>query len=44
MESMKLGDPMDPSTQIPPMARADLVDEIHEQVQRSVMDGARLVC
>lgn len=35
---------MDADTQIPPMARLDLVDEIHEQVQRSVMDGARLVC
>jgi len=44
MKSMKLGDPMDPSTQIPPMARVDLVDEIHEQVQRSIADGARLIC
>jgi succinate-semialdehyde dehydrogenase/glutarate-semialdehyde dehydrogenase len=44
MKSMKLWNPMDADTQIPPMARLDLVDEIHEQVQRSVMDGARLVC
>jgi len=44
MASMKLGNPMDSSTQIPPMARPDLVDEIHEQVERSVSDGARLIC
>ncbi|MCD5374935.1 aldehyde dehydrogenase family protein [Candidatus Gracilibacteria bacterium] len=44
MKSMKIGDPMLAETQIPPMARTDLVDEIHEQVQRSVMQGARLVC
>lgn len=44
MGSMKLWDPMLANTQIPPMARADLVDEIHEQVQRSIADGARLIC
>ena len=44
MASMKLGDPMEATTQIPPMARLDLVDEIHEQVQRSVAQGARLIC
>lgn len=44
MASMKLGNPMEATTQIPPMARLDLVDEIHEQVQRSVTQGARLVC
>jgi len=44
MTSMKIGDPMDTSTQIPPMARLDLVDEIDEQVQRSIADWARLIC
>lgn len=44
MASMKLGDPMNPETQIPPMARTDLVDEIHEQVQKTISEGARLVC
>jgi len=44
MASMKMGDPMDPETQIPPMARLDLVDEIDEQVQRSISDWARLIC
>jgi len=44
MKSMKIWDPMLAETQIPPMARTDLVDEIHEQVQRSVMQWARLVC
>jgi len=44
MSSMKLGNPMDADTQIPPMARLDLVDEIDEQVQKSISDGARLIC
>lgn len=44
MQTMKIGDPMDVSTQIPPMARLDLVDEIDEQVQRSIAGGARLIC
>lgn len=44
MESMKLGNPMDADTQIPPMARLDLVAEINEQVQRSIEQGAKLVC
>jgi len=44
MSSMQLWDPMDSNTQIPPMARLDLVEEIDEQVQRSISDGAKLVC
>lgn len=44
MASMKLGDPMEASTQIPPMARIDLVDEIDTQVQKTLSEGARLVC
>jgi len=42
MATKKLGDPMDPSTDIGPMARVDLRDEIHDQVERSVAAGASL--
>lgn len=35
---------MDESTDIPPMSSKKLIHEIHEQVQRSISEGARLVC
>lgn len=38
-----LGDPFDDSTDIGPMARHDLRDELHEQVQKSVEKGAECV-
>jgi len=37
----KVGDPMDMTTDVGPMARADLRDELHEQVQQSIASGAR---
>ena len=37
------GDPLDRTTQVGPMARPDLVDEIERQVKQSVAAGARLV-
>ena len=43
MESYKIGDPLADDTQIGPLARADLVDELHEQVQASIKKGARLL-
>ncbi len=42
MSAMKIGDPMDHSTQIGPLARLDLLDTLHKQVQRSVEQGAKL--
>lgn len=36
------GDPFDPSTTIGPMARADLRDELHGQVERTLAAGATL--
>jgi len=42
-ELLKTGDPMDPETQVGPMARPDLVDEIERQVKGSIDEGARLV-
>ena len=42
-ESLKIGDPFDPDTKVGPMARPDLVDDIHAQVVKSVDMGARLI-
>jgi succinate-semialdehyde dehydrogenase/glutarate-semialdehyde dehydrogenase len=38
-----MGEPTDPATTLGPMARMDLRDELHSQVERSVEAGARLV-
>lgn len=38
-----MGDPADAKTTIGPMARPDLREGLHKQVERSVADGARLV-
>jgi succinate-semialdehyde dehydrogenase/glutarate-semialdehyde dehydrogenase len=38
-----IGDPLDESTQIGPLAKASFVDDIDSQVHRSVKMGARLV-
>lgn len=40
VESLKVGDPMDENTQIGPMARLDLRDNLHRQVIESVAHGA----
>jgi len=37
-----MGDPQSPSTTLGPMARTDLRDELHDQVERSVAAGATL--
>ena len=43
MSKAVMGDPRDPATTLGPMARIDLRDELHRQVERSVEGGARLV-
>lgn len=43
LEKAVMGDPHDESTTLGPMARIDLRDELHDQVERSIADGARLV-
>ncbi|MEW6367540.1 MAG: NAD-dependent succinate-semialdehyde dehydrogenase [Acidobacteriota bacterium] len=43
MAALKVGDPADRTTQIGPLARPDLVDDLHSQVERSVRAGARLL-
>jgi succinate-semialdehyde dehydrogenase len=37
------GDPLDPASTIGPMARADLRDELHAQVERTIEAGATLL-
>lgn len=47
MEKLKkyeMGDPADEKCNFGPMARADLRDELHKQVQASVKAGATLLC
>ncbi|MBI5278119.1 MAG: NAD-dependent succinate-semialdehyde dehydrogenase [Burkholderiales bacterium] len=41
MRAVRQGDPMDESTQVGPLARHDLRDTLHDQVQRSLQQGAR---
>ncbi|MEP0004780.1 MAG: NAD-dependent succinate-semialdehyde dehydrogenase [Balneola sp.] len=40
METKKVGDPFDEATDIGPMAREDLRDGLHDQVQKSIEAGA----
>jgi succinate-semialdehyde dehydrogenase/glutarate-semialdehyde dehydrogenase len=42
LQAAKVGDPRDPDTTVGPMARVDLRDELHSQVERSVAAGAKL--
>jgi succinate-semialdehyde dehydrogenase/glutarate-semialdehyde dehydrogenase len=44
MQRLRIGDPLDPSTQLGPLATATLAGELEAQVSRSVDMGARLVC
>ena len=41
--ALKIGDPLERDVAIGPMARANLRDELHSQVRRSVEQGARLL-
>jgi succinate-semialdehyde dehydrogenase / glutarate-semialdehyde dehydrogenase len=43
MEAQQMGDPMAEGTMVGPLARRDLREELHEQVQRSVRQGARIL-
>ncbi|MCB9231964.1 MAG: NAD-dependent succinate-semialdehyde dehydrogenase [Bacteroidia bacterium] len=40
---LRSGDPLDPQTQVGPLARKDLADALQSQVQRSLAAGATLV-
>jgi succinate-semialdehyde dehydrogenase / glutarate-semialdehyde dehydrogenase len=44
MRALRVGDPLDPATQLGPLASARLAEELETQVQESVARGARVVC
>lgn len=41
MKSYVCGDPLDPNCNLGPMARSDLRDDLHSQVQKSIKAGAK---
>jgi len=43
MRARKVGDPLDPASQVGPQARLDLRANLHRQVQESVQRGAQLL-
>jgi succinate-semialdehyde dehydrogenase/glutarate-semialdehyde dehydrogenase len=43
MAALRVGDPLDPATELGPLARASGRDGLHDQVVRSVAAGARLL-
>jgi succinate-semialdehyde dehydrogenase / glutarate-semialdehyde dehydrogenase len=43
MASLKLGDPMDPATDLGPLATTDGLRTLHEQVNKTVQMGARVL-
>jgi succinate-semialdehyde dehydrogenase/glutarate-semialdehyde dehydrogenase len=43
MSETRYGDPLDPQTTIGPLARTDLRDELHQQVEQSRRMGARVL-
>ena len=44
VRKLAVGNPLDSSTQIGPLARKDLADSLHQQVQDAIDKGARLLC
>ena len=44
MKSLKMGDTLSDDSQVGAMARMDLLEELDEQVQKSIKMGARLLC
>src|SRR3984893_9170903 len=43
-KAIRVGDPTDPATHMGPMARVDLRDSLHKQVEGSIAKGARVLC
>lgn len=41
MQALRVGDPTDEATDVGPLARGDLRDDLHDQVTRSVQAGAK---
>lgn len=44
MAALKVGDPMDPVTDVGPLATAGVLQDLEEQVNRTVEMGARVLC
>jgi succinate-semialdehyde dehydrogenase/glutarate-semialdehyde dehydrogenase len=44
VEALRVGDPLDPTTDVGPLATPKILSELDEQVQKSVAAGARLLC
>jgi len=43
VKKIKMGNPMDETTQLGPMARKDAVETLHAQVEKSVEQGGKLI-
>jgi succinate-semialdehyde dehydrogenase/glutarate-semialdehyde dehydrogenase len=43
MRALKVGDPMDPATELGPLSSADALDGLHAQVEAAIRSGARLL-
>lgn len=44
MQGLKAGDPTKEDSDLGPMARVDLRDDLHDQVEESVRKGAKILC
>src|SRR5205085_11057043 len=43
MRTLKVGDPFDETTEIGPLATEQILNGVHEQVQKSIATGAKLL-
>jgi succinate-semialdehyde dehydrogenase/glutarate-semialdehyde dehydrogenase len=43
MRALKIGDPFDQTTEIGPMASEQILNDVHEQVQKTIAAGAKLL-
>src|SRR5436305_7826010 len=43
MRSLKIGDPLDETTEIGPLATEQILDGVHDQVQKTIAAGAKLL-
>ena len=43
MRTLRLGDPMDPETDLGPLATEQILQGVHDQVQKSIAAGAKLL-
>ena len=43
MRALRIGDPMDEATEIGPLAREQILEDVHEQVQKTIAAGGKLL-